>query len=482
MKKNLTLLLLLIITTHLLQAQIPQAFSYHATARETTPPYSLITNQLVGFKFILTAGSSGSVLYTETHDNILTNDFGTVTLEIGRGVSSNDFSSLDWSQGDIFIHVEMDENNIGNYLAIGESELLSVPYALYASNSGNGLAVSKEFGINVTDERFGGDIDGDWSQAFQRAIDTLTLGSGNERESGGIIYVPRGEYILNSGIEINSDQQWNLSSITIQGEGMYSTIINFNNEGTGLNIKDGIFVKLRDFRIQKANGNNVHFSSDGQSHIEISNVTSDGASNSGFVFENVIMTTLTDAFAGHNGGNGFEFNGYSTSITSNSCFAASNGQNGWLINDMSYSTFNGCGADLNQRAGWQLSNITAVKLIGCGSESNQQAGFYVRTDMPTGTLNEVNSLSMESCFGYKNNLGNPLGFSNFLYVKSNNGNTANVHVSNCSDLDPLDLNNYSMVANGSGVKIISDFNSFEKSTVKVNGAVILYSRYYTTPN
>ena len=50
-------------------------------------------------------------------------------------------------------------------------------------------------------------------------------------------------------------------------------------------------------------------------------------------------------------------------------------------------------------------------------------------------------------------------------------------VSNCSDSENQYSSNYSMVANGNGVKIISDFNSFKNPSVKVNGAVILYPMY-----
>jgi uncharacterized protein (TIGR02145 family) len=46
--------------------------------------------------------------------------------------------SIDWSLGDVYIKTEVDVNGGSNYEMLSSNQLLSVPYALYAQNSGSG--------------------------------------------------------------------------------------------------------------------------------------------------------------------------------------------------------------------------------------------------------------------------------------------------------------------------------------------------------
>jgi hypothetical protein len=116
-------------------AQSPQAFKYQTVVRDAMG--GLIINQQVAFQISLLQGDpSGTIVYTETFDP-LTNEQGLVSLEIGNGtVVTGDFSSIDWSLGDYFLQVEMDETGGTDYQIMGTSQLLSVPYALYAESSG----------------------------------------------------------------------------------------------------------------------------------------------------------------------------------------------------------------------------------------------------------------------------------------------------------------------------------------------------------
>lgn len=61
-----------------------------------------------------------------------------VSLEIGVGtVVSGDFTTIDWENGPYFIQTETDPTGGTNYTITGTSQLLSVPYALYAKTSGS---------------------------------------------------------------------------------------------------------------------------------------------------------------------------------------------------------------------------------------------------------------------------------------------------------------------------------------------------------
>jgi hypothetical protein len=134
MKRNYTLLLFLLATVSIL-AQTPEKMSYQLVLRDASN--TLLTNQLVGIQIsILQTTNTGSAVYTETQ-TATTNINGLVSLEIGTGASSNDFSAIDWSAGPYFIKTATDANGGINYSIIGTSQLMSVPFALYAKTAGN---------------------------------------------------------------------------------------------------------------------------------------------------------------------------------------------------------------------------------------------------------------------------------------------------------------------------------------------------------
>jgi hypothetical protein len=134
MKRNYTLLLFLLATVSIL-TQTPEKMSYQLVLRGASN--TLLTNQQVGIQIsILQTTNTGSAVYTETQ-TATTNINGLVSLEIGSGTSSDDFSAIDWSAGPFFIKTATDASGGSNYSIIGTSQLMSVPYALYAKTSGS---------------------------------------------------------------------------------------------------------------------------------------------------------------------------------------------------------------------------------------------------------------------------------------------------------------------------------------------------------
>lgn len=122
----------------MLFAQAPQQMSYQAVIRDNTD--NLVTNQSVGVQISILQGSiSGASVYTETHTG-LTNTNGLLSLSIGTGtVVSGSFAGINWSNGPYFIKTETDPTGGTNYTITGTSQLMSVPYALYAENSGSSI-------------------------------------------------------------------------------------------------------------------------------------------------------------------------------------------------------------------------------------------------------------------------------------------------------------------------------------------------------
>ena len=134
MKKIYAIICLTIASLTQLQAQAPQGFNYQATVRNSSG--DLVVNTNVYFKFNVMQGSQTSLpVFTEIH-YVPTDDLGQVNLVIGQGTATTGaFSELDWSLGSYYLGIELDTGN--GYVAMGTTQLLSVPYALYAENSGN---------------------------------------------------------------------------------------------------------------------------------------------------------------------------------------------------------------------------------------------------------------------------------------------------------------------------------------------------------
>jgi hypothetical protein len=129
-KHVLSIAILAILATRGL-AQVPDAFNYQAVVRNTSG--ELLANHSVSLQISILQGSeSGTTVYTEAH-SLSTNSFGLVSLMMGKGnVLSGSFDSIDWGTGAYFVKMEIDPDNGTNYSTLGTSQLLSVPYALYA--------------------------------------------------------------------------------------------------------------------------------------------------------------------------------------------------------------------------------------------------------------------------------------------------------------------------------------------------------------
>lgn len=134
MRKILYLLLVLFCLGECLYAQAPQAFSFQAVARNKSG--EVMKKQLLELQIsILADNANGSVIYRETH-TATTSDAGVLSLQIGKGQSlQGEFAKIDWASGKaFFLHTELTINN--EKVDLGTSQILSVPYALYAARSG----------------------------------------------------------------------------------------------------------------------------------------------------------------------------------------------------------------------------------------------------------------------------------------------------------------------------------------------------------
>ena len=113
-------------------AQSPDKMSYQAVVRNNTD--QLVTNTQVGMQISILQGSAdGTLVYSETQTPT-TNASGLISIEIGGGTG---WDAIDLSGGTFFIKIETDPAGGTDYTITGTSQLLSVPYALYANNVEN---------------------------------------------------------------------------------------------------------------------------------------------------------------------------------------------------------------------------------------------------------------------------------------------------------------------------------------------------------
>ena len=121
----------------LIMAQAPQGFTYQGVATDNNG--FELQNQNIAIKAsLLSSSATGTTVWQETH-NTTTDTFGLFNVTIGEGTSTGNgssatFSEIDWGAASHFMKVEIDVNGGSNYVHVGTSQMMSVPYALYAEN------------------------------------------------------------------------------------------------------------------------------------------------------------------------------------------------------------------------------------------------------------------------------------------------------------------------------------------------------------
>lgn len=115
-------------------SQVPEAFHFQGIAYDQNN--QALSHQEISVQISLQT-ESGVKLYTENHF-INTNLNGMFVLAVGRGsVVSGSFSSISWGDQSVFINTSIDESGGTEFKALGLTQLLAVPYALYAKAATN---------------------------------------------------------------------------------------------------------------------------------------------------------------------------------------------------------------------------------------------------------------------------------------------------------------------------------------------------------
>jgi uncharacterized protein (TIGR02145 family) len=114
-------------------SQSPLGIPYQAVLRNADG--SIMASSVVGLTFMIHDGTAtGTVVYEETHA-LNTNAQGLVSCVVGNGVvTQGNFQNINWGNGAKFLHIQYQGSN--GTVDLGTQQMMSVPYALYAEQSG----------------------------------------------------------------------------------------------------------------------------------------------------------------------------------------------------------------------------------------------------------------------------------------------------------------------------------------------------------
>lgn len=113
------------------KAQVPQGINYQAVARDTsgTP----LAKQTLDVVISIIDSNVFTTVYEETWNGVVTNRFGLFTIQIGRGVTVDDFTAIDWAGGGLYLNVNIDGVDMGNATELMKLRLMKKESSNYRS-------------------------------------------------------------------------------------------------------------------------------------------------------------------------------------------------------------------------------------------------------------------------------------------------------------------------------------------------------------
>jgi hypothetical protein len=207
-------------------SQFTQKMSYQAVIRSTDG--ELLRDSQVGIAIsILQNDPEGTEVFRETHATT-TNENGLVSIEIGNGNGvTGSIDLIDWASGPFYLKSETDPSGGTDYVLSATSELLSVPYALYAVSSGSGS----------------GGGDSDWIEDIPnnevRTSRNIAMQVGGSQPFRVNVDAPVGVARLESGsaagigVQGNTDMGYGVRGTAGQGVGVHGVARNFGDAVLG---------------------------------------------------------------------------------------------------------------------------------------------------------------------------------------------------------------------------------------------------------
>lgn len=385
----------LLLGTYFVSAQAPEKMSYQAVLRNASG--QLLVNQNIGMKVSILQGSSaGAVVYAEQLSTT-TNANGLASLEIGSGtVISGTFNTINWGSNSYYLKTETDPTGGANYTITGTSQLLSVPYALYAKSAGG----------------TGGNFTLPYTNTLTNASDLLTLinngdGSSVVGKSGSTtssISPIKGEVISTApggfssavrginngtgglGIGVWGSQAgsgWGLYGVTPTGLGVYGNssgvgtgVFANSNTGTGLNATSTNGIAANIVINNNANANNVMNAST-LGNGTVINVSSSGSgtgvlssTGSGFAVQGITSQQTSAGIIGDNNAAGEAVVGRTTSSIAGAVVGRNDGA-GYGVHGFVATDTSGTGIGVYGRVGVNSSTGRAGRFENFNSNNDK---------------------------------------------------------------------------------------------------------------
>lgn len=319
-------------------SQAPEKMSYQAVMRNGSG--QLLVNQAIAVKVSILQGSpAGAAVYSERLTGN-TNANGLISLEIGTGtVLTGTFATINWPAGSYYLKTETDPAGGTSYTIVGTSQLLSVPYAMYAKSAGGGggsFAIPYSTTVNNASTLFSLINDGDGtslegvSNATTSNISAVR-GIVNSASPGGFSSAVRGINNGTGGLGVGvygsqAGSGWGVYGVTPNGLGVYGNasangtgVYANSNTGTGLTAtsNNGIPASISIFN--NAN-NNVALSASSVGNGTVINVTTSGngagvrsSTGAGFGLHGITSSQTSAGVVGDNNGGGEAVVGRTTS-------------------------------------------------------------------------------------------------------------------------------------------------------------------------
>ena len=132
-----------------LKAQTPEKLPYQAVIRDASG--NLLADQSIAVRFSIRQSTvNGAVLYEETMA-ITTTNIGVLNTEIGTGIATTgSMADIDWSKGPYFLEIAYDLSGGNNYVLIGTTQLISVPFSLHSKTTEGTVSKTKSERDNMS--------------------------------------------------------------------------------------------------------------------------------------------------------------------------------------------------------------------------------------------------------------------------------------------------------------------------------------------
>ncbi|RKS96471.1 beta strand repeat-containing protein [Chryseobacterium defluvii] len=451
----------------LASAQVPEKMSYQAIIRNNSG--QLLPNQSIAVKVSILQGSpAGAAVYSERLTGN-TNANGLISMEIGSGtVLTGTFNTIDWTTGSYYLKTETDPAGGTNYIITGTSQLLSVPYAMYAKSAGGGgggFSLPYTNTLNNASTLFSLINNGDGSSV--EGINNTTTsniaslrGIVNSASPGGFSSGVRGINNGTGGLGVGvygsqAGSGWGVYGVTPDGLGVYGNasangygVYANSNTGTGLNATSNNGIPANFSIYNNANNNNV-IVANSVGNGTVVNVTTTGngagvrsSTGAGFALHGITSAQTSAGVIGDNNGNGEAVVGRTTSDIAGAVVGRNDG-GGYGVRGFVATNATGTGVGVLGQIGLNNSTGRAGRFENL-SATNLKNAFEVETNgngnIPDNTqgnaasflVNNTNSVAAAVRGEVKTIFGN-FGAAGIFGISSGTGGFAGLfHASNAS--------------------------------------------------